>query len=150
MCGGECVCCFAGGFEESGFGGGEFGVFGGAEFVDVVGGAEGGGDDLLVDGLCLELDGCVDRGGAVGVDGLEVIDLGLELGGVCDCCELVEGEVVDLADLVRGVGWVEEVFEELGGEGWGWWLSGAPLRRRCRHLPRKPGGGGRWGVGFGM
>ena len=61
--------------------------------------------------------------------------------GAEDCGELGEGEVVELAELERGEGWVEEVFEEVVGElgdGAGWLKtpSVAP-----RHLPRKPGGG---------
>jgi len=123
-----CVGGFAGGVEEFGFGVGELGVFGGGELVDVVGGAEGGGGDLLVDGGGLDGRGWGDGSGSVGVDCLEGRDGALELGGVGDGGELGEGEVVELADLVRGVGWVEEVGEELGGEG-----PGRLLRSR---LPR--------------
>lgn len=131
MCGGKRIGCFAGGFEESGFGGGEFRVFGGAEFVDVVGGAEGGGDDLLVDGLCLELDGCVDRGGAVGVDALDGLSDCLKLGGVGELGEFDGGDVVDLADLHRGDRGVEQVVDELRGEGLGWCWIGVLFVRCC-------------------
>ena len=84
--------------------------------------------------------------GSGGVDGLDLGDGLLELVGVRDGRELGEGEGVEIADLVWGVGWVEEVGEELGGEGNEW----DPLRRLCRHLPRRDGGGGRGGAGWGV
>ena len=41
---------FAGGFELASLDGGELGIDGGAEFVDVLGGPECGGGDLVEEG----------------------------------------------------------------------------------------------------
>ena len=65
-----------------------------------------------MDGSGLELGGGVDRLGSVGVDCFDTLDGALEGVCVCDLGEFVEGEVVECADVVRGVGWVEEGLEE--------------------------------------
>ncbi|MHA7813831.1 MAG: hypothetical protein ACX94C_10610 [Phycisphaerales bacterium] len=103
---------FAGGFEESRFDGGAFGVSGVGGLVHVVGGEVGVVGDGAVEGLCLEVGVGVDGFGAGDGDGLELGSRAFEGGGCDDGLELVEGDVVDEADLEGGVGGVEEVVEE--------------------------------------
>ena len=83
---------------------------------EFVGGGQRLGVDVFAPGLGLELGVGLDRGRAGGVDRG---DLG---GGafvgvrVDDARELGEREIVHLADLDGGVGGVEQIVHELGGE----------------------------------
>ncbi len=108
---------FAGGFEVSGFDGGAFGVSGGGGLVHVGGGEVGVVGDGPLEGEVLEVGVVVDEVLAL-VD--DAFDGGRGLvvgGGVHDGGELVEGDVVDLADL-HGCGVrVEEVVEQVRCEG---------------------------------
>ena len=88
----------------------------------------------------------LDGGLAGGVDGLNGLDRGLVVVGLGEFGELSEGEVVDLADEDGGHRGVEEVFEELFGEGGQWavgnrqWGRGRVRKTpsvALRHLPRK-------------
>ncbi len=131
--------CAAGKRRGDEFGGGfalGLGVGGGGWFVFEDVGEAGGGE-----GLCFGFND-FDAGFR---DALECIDGLLEGFGFEDVGELGEGEVVDLAHLECGEGWVGEVFEE--GVGKRGRRREDPLRPRGRgHLPRKPGGGGREGL----
>ena len=68
--------------------------------------------DGAVEGLGLEVGVGFDGVGAGGGDGMELGGRAFEGGGCDDGLELVEGDVVDEADLEGGVGGVEEVGEE--------------------------------------
>jgi len=120
--GGSGLCCvrgvgFAGGFEEAGAGGNEFGVSGGGGFVEVGGGEVGVLGDVLLEGSGAEGVVVGDEGGAVGGD-LGDGGRGFAVGvGLHDVGELVEAEAVGLADLDGCECGVEEVVHEVGGEG---------------------------------
>ncbi|MHA7811869.1 MAG: hypothetical protein ACX94C_00545 [Phycisphaerales bacterium] len=74
--------------------------------------AEEVGEAGCGEGLGFVLEECAPDGVGAGETGAGVF----ELGGGEEAVELVEGEVVELAELGGGDGGVEEVFDE-GGEG---------------------------------
>ncbi|MBO6740981.1 MAG: hypothetical protein JJ916_14095 [Phycisphaerales bacterium] len=128
-CGGLLTAKGGGGFAD-GFGVG-WGLGAVAEEVGEAGGGEG---------LGLVFEECAPGGVGAGEAGAGVF----KLGGGEEVVELVEGEVVELAELGGGDGGVEEVFDEGGEEAishQGSAIRGDPLRRFCRHLPCKRGGG---------
>ncbi|MCA9276248.1 MAG: hypothetical protein KDA29_09500 [Phycisphaerales bacterium] len=102
----------------------------GAVLEDVVGADEG-------EGLGLGLD----NAGARGVDALDEIAGAVEGGGLEELGEFVEGEMVELAEVEGGDGGVEEVFEELVGEGgrgirdWGLGIRKTPYFRFAGSSP---------------
>jgi hypothetical protein len=107
------------------------------ELVGEVGGFFEGGEGLEVG---LGFDGL----GAGIVDGLDHTDRGSVVLGVGDGVELREGEAVDLADEDGGYRGIEEVFEEVFGEGWAtghWGLSTGGRGRRLGGDGGRSGGG---------
>ena len=108
---------FAGGFEEAGAGGNEFGVSGCGGLVEIGCGEVGVLGDVLLEGSGAEGVVVGDEGGAVGGD-LGDSGRGFAVGvGLHDVGELVEAEAVGLADLDGCECGVEEVVHEVGGEG---------------------------------
>jgi hypothetical protein len=130
---------------------------GGGGFADGFGVGRGFGAvaEEVGEAGCSEGLGFVLEESAAGFVGADEAGAGIvELGGGEEVVELVEGEVVELAELGGGDGGVEEVFDE-GGEGGGRGIGDQglgirrdPLRRLCRHLPRRDGGGEGRGSGW--
>lgn len=119
LAGAGVACGFAGGFQVSGFDGGAFGVSGGGGLVHVGGGEVGVVGDGALEGEVLEVGVVVDEVLALVGDAFDG-GRGLVVGvGVHDGGELVEGDVVDLADLHGGGVGVEEIVEQLRCEGSG-------------------------------
>ncbi len=150
-CGGgrwESLCAggvgFAGGFEEAGAGGGEFGVSGCGGFVEVGGGEVGVAGDVLLEGSGAEGLVVGDECGTVGGD-LGDCGRGFAVGvGLHDVGELVEAEGVGFADLDGCERGVEEVVHEVGGERRAAGLRGMGRRSGGgeRGVPRLCGGHG--------